>query len=156
MMVPRSRGETGVRSFQCGVSSQTCLNLPLRTRSRYLHRGMPPQPGVFNMRCAHHINPGILYSSSHHSAGPSRVQSTFLPPPPTDDGPHYPCCLANTDSTFDCFSQTDNAGDDPKRERKRKELAGRLSREMNEHRDECVFSFLLPVVRPPPVSERSG
>ena len=33
--------------------------------------------------------------------------------------------------------------DDPKRERKRKEIATRLSREMGEHRDECVF-FLPP------------
>lgn len=57
---------------------------------------------------------------------------------------HYP---TNTDLAFDYLLQTDNAVDDAKRERKRKEIAVRLSREMGEHRDECVFllSFYLPI-----------
>ena len=70
-------------------------------------------------------------------------------PPPADDGPRHPCCPANTDFPFDCLLLTDNTVDDAKRERKRKEIAGRLSREMGEHRDECVFSFLLPSVESP-------
>ena len=115
---------------------------------------MPPQPGVFNMRCAHYLNPG-LYSALHRSAGPSRVQSKFLSPPLADASLYNPYYPTNTDFTFDFFLNTDNAVDDTKRERKRKEIAGRLGREMGEHRDECVFSFFPPILASIPASESS-
>jgi len=72
-----------------------------------------------------------------------------MPPPPADGGPDHSCCLANANFILDCLLRTDNVVDDAKRERKRKEIAGRLSREMGEHRDECVFPpFFLPLRRP--------
>ena len=79
----------------------------------------------------------------------------FRLPPPVDNGPRYSCRLTNADLVFDCLLQTGNAMDDAKRERKRKEIAGRLSREMGEHRDECVFSSIFPAPGSSTTSERS-
>ena len=83
------------------------------------------------------------------------MQSGFLSPPLADDGQYRPYYPANTNTTFDRSLNTDNAVDDAKRERKRKEIAGRLGREMGEHRDECVFSFFPPIFAPLPLPESS-
>ena len=94
---------------------------------------------------------------SCHSAGLSRAQSRSRPPSPVDDDPYRRRCSANTDFALGSLLQTDNAVDDTNLGHKRKEIAVRLSRvsEMGEHRDECVFPSLLPVVGFPPASEHT-
>lgn len=102
------------------------------------------------MRCAHRMNPDSPPLFNLPSQRWPKQGAKYVPVA-TSGGPHHPCCPAIADFTFDCLLQTDNAMDDPKRERKRKEIAARLTREMGEHRDECVFRCLLSILEPPSI-----
>lgn len=94
---------------------------------------MPPQPGIFyDSKAKQHRNIYPDYSdldgdfSYHHShalvAGPSS----------RPHGTHRFLTLSLTNS-FVCSKVI---GDDARKEKKRKELAGKLGKEMNERRDE--------------------
>ena len=91
------------------------------------------------MRCAHYTNPALSYIQPFIIAL-ARVECRVG----SSCHSRLTVVLTNTNTALDCFLDTDNTVDDAKRERKRKEIAGRLGREMGEHRDECVFSFFPP------------
>ena len=87
---------------------------------------MPPQPGVFALPYAstHNVRPDVVHVH-HPPAGPSsRTHGAHPPSRSARPSAHHP------------------PADDPKRDKKRKDLSGKVGKEMTDRRDESVFASL--------------
>lgn len=87
---------------------------------------MPPQPGVFALPYAstHNARPDVVHVHHHPVAGPST--RTHGLPTPAHTRPSY----------------SQPVPDDPKRDKKRKDMSGKLGKEMSDRRDESVYPCL--------------
>ena len=118
---------------------------------------MPPQPGVFPLPYASTHKARANPTESHN--GTTDVVTTYLPPPHhtihhtssallpgPSSRPHGAFTLHSRDAhLISLIHHISGANiDDGKKDRRRKEIVGRLGKEMNDRRDECVSPLPAP------------
>jgi hypothetical protein len=117
---------------------------------------MPPQPGVFPLPYASTHKARANPTEIHNGA--TDVNTSYLPPPHHTIHHTSSALLAGPSSRPHGTSHSHNmrsaslihhiAGaniDDGKKDRRRKEIVGRLGKEMNDRRDECVSPLPSPL-----------
>ena len=159
---PRTNNKRGRGLLVSGCTIKTALPLSPGDVSH----PMPPQPGVFPLPYA---------STSTHKAranpieihnGTTDIVTSY--PPPAHHTIHHPssallagpssrphgtsllCPVSCINSVIRCFTGAN--ADEGKKDRRRKEIVGRLGKEMDDRRDECVS--LLRSLVPPAFKQR--